>query len=77
MRLHRRIIIRSATAAFLALGLLAAPVRAEEPAERPFEEPGLSYAKRSAPYIQWATGALFVAACVAAAFKNPHRSHLD
>ncbi len=77
MTLHRRIIIRLAMAAVLVAGALTAPARAEEPDERPFEEPGLSYAKRSAPYIQWATGAFFIAACVAAAFKNPHRSHMD
>ncbi len=77
MPVHRRIIIRLAMAVVLIAGAFAAPARAEEPAERPFEEPGLSYAKRSAPYVQWAAGALFIAACVAAAFKNPHRSHMD
>lgn len=77
MPLQRRIIIRLATAAVLAIGALAAPARAEEPAERPFEESGLSYAKRSAPYAQWVAGLLFIAACAAAAFKNPHRSYLD
>jgi hypothetical protein len=53
------------------------PAWAEEPAEKPFEEPGIPYLERKPPYIQWIAGGLLAAACLFAAFKNPHRSHLD
>ncbi len=69
---------RFALAALTALALLACPARAaEEPADKPFEEPGISYLERRDPYVEWIAGALLAAACVFVAFKNPHRTHLD
>ena len=69
---------RFAFAALTALALLACPARAaEEPADKPFEEPGIAYLERRDPYIEWIAGAVLAAACVFVAFKNPHRTHLD
>jgi hypothetical protein len=31
----------------------------------------------SAPWLQWLFGVVLVLLCLAMAFKNPHRSHLD
>ncbi len=59
----------------LLLALCVAPVRAAD--EKPFVEPNISFAERSGEYIQWVAGALFIAACLLSAVKNPHRSHLD
>lgn len=66
---------RLAAAGVVSLALLAAPVRAED--EKPFQEPGIAFAEREKPYIQWLAGILIVAACLLIAFKNPHRTHLD
>ncbi len=68
---------RLACVAVTFLALFAGPARAEEPAEKPFEEPGISYEQRRDPYVEWIAGALLGLACVFVAFKNPHRSHLD
>jgi hypothetical protein len=69
---------RLALVALTALIFLAGPARAaEEPAEKPFEEPGISYLERRDPYIEWIAGAVLAAACISVAFKNPHRTHLD
>jgi len=57
--------------------LFAIPARAEEPAEKPFEEPGITYLQRRDPYIEWIAGAVLATACLFVAFKNPHRTHLD
>ncbi len=67
--------IRIAAVWVLGLGLLAAPARAEDP--KPFQEPGIVYADPGGLYIQWLAGALFIAAVVLIAIKNPHRSHMD
>jgi hypothetical protein len=68
---------RLACVAVTFLVFLVAPARAEEPAEKPFEEPGVSYEQRRDPYVEWIAGTLLGLACVFVAFKNPHRSHLD
>lgn len=77
MCLRSRTVRRFAFAAATALALFAAPARAAEEADKPFEEPGISYLERKDPYIQWVAGALLTAACLFVAFKNPHRTHLD
>jgi len=59
------------------LAWLVIPAPAQESAEKPFEEPGVTFLARSDPYIQWIAGTVIVAACLFVAFKNPHRSHLD
>jgi len=59
------------------LALLAVPVEARAEDEKPFEEPGIVYLPRQEPYIQWLAGGLIVVACLAVAFKNPHRTHFD
>ncbi len=77
---HRRGLrwLPHALAAGLLLGWLAPMTYAAEgDAEKPFEEPGITYMQRADNYIQWIAGSLFIAACVLIAFKNPHRSHLD
>ena len=37
----------------------------------------VSLLARSKPYIQWVVAAVFIVGCLAIAFKNPHRTHLD
>ncbi len=59
----------------LLLTLCVTPVRAAD--EKPFQEPNINFAERSAEYIQWVAGAVFIAACLLIAVQNPHRSHLD
>ena len=76
-RVRRRRRLRLAFLLVPILLLFAVPARAQDQAEKPFEEPGVSYLPRRSPYIQWIAGALFVAACLFVAFKNPHRTHLD
>jgi hypothetical protein len=73
-----RAVRRFALAAFTALALLACPARAaDEPANKPFEEPGISYLEHRDPYVEWIAGAVMTVACLFVAFKNPHRTHLD
>ncbi|MEW6251868.1 MAG: hypothetical protein AB1716_14575 [Planctomycetota bacterium] len=59
----------------MALGLTVAPVQAAD--NKPFREPGIVFPDESGAYITWLAGALFAAACLLVAVKNPHRSHLD
>lgn len=62
----------------LCLGVLAAPVRAQEEEDTgPFREPGIAYKESRRPYIQWLAGSLIIIACLLAGAKNPHRTHLD
>ena len=61
----------------MALTLFCVPARAADEAEKPFEEPGIAYAARRDPYIEWIAGTLIILACLFVAFKNPHRTHLD
>ncbi len=73
-----RIAMRAAgckLAAVVLIGLLAAPALAQEEDAKPwFDVPSLEVQK---PLWQWLCVALFVAACLAVALKNPRRSHLD
>jgi hypothetical protein len=73
-----RNIKRWASVALTVLALFCVPARAaDEPADKPFEEPGISYVARREPYIEWIAGTLIIVACLFVAFKNPHRTHLD
>ena len=75
-RLRR--IARWGSVALTVLVLFVVPARAaEEPADKPFEEPGISYITRRDPYIEWIAGTLIILACLFVACKNPHRTHLD
>ena len=77
MRFRPSRLARLAIAATTMLSLFAVPAPAQEKEEKPFEEPGISYLQRRDPYIEWIAGVLIVVACLAVAFKNPHRTHLD
>jgi hypothetical protein len=74
-RLRR--LARWGSVALTVLVLFCVPARAEEQAEKPFEEPGISYVTRRDAYIEWIAGTLIILACLFVAFKNPHRTHLD
>ena len=77
MCLHPVTITRLALLVVTVGVLFVVPARAEEPADKPFEEPGITYLQRRDPYIEWIAGTLLAAACLIVAFKNPHRTHLD
>lgn len=65
----RRLVHRTLSAV-----LLAAPALAQEE-EKPWNYvPVLEHEKQVIP---WIVAVLFIVGCVAIAFKNPHRSHLD
>ena len=69
---------RWGSVALTVLVLFCVPARAaEEPADKPFEESGISYVTRRETYIEWIAGTLIILACLFVAFKNPHRTHLD
>lgn len=58
-------------------GALAAPALAQKPAEElhePYDVPGLPHSRI---WIPWVFAFAFAGACIAIAFKNPHRTHLD
>jgi len=62
--------------ALLLVGPLASPaLAADDDAEGPWlDVPNLPW---QTAWVQWLVGAAFAGACIAVAFKNPHRSHLD
>jgi hypothetical protein len=51
-----------------------APETEEEKAAKWSDVPQLEHVK---PWKQWMAASLFAIGCLAAAFKNPHRTHLD
>lgn len=56
---------------------MATPALAQKPAEAPqppFDVPGLPHSRI---WVPWVFAFLFAGGCIAVAFKNPHRSHLD
>jgi hypothetical protein len=55
--------------------LLAAPALAQDEEEKPWNYVPVLDAEKQ--IFQWIAAVLFIVACVAIAFKNPHRSHLD
>ena len=66
-----RVVVQFAVAAVL----LAVPALAQDEEEKPWNYvPVLEYEKE---IFQWIAAVLFMVGCVAIAFKNPHRSHLD
>lgn len=70
--------LRVVLALTLVLVVLTAPALAQQnsdDADQPWlDVPNLEYKK---PWLPWLFGAIFIIGCVAIAFKNPHRSHLD
>jgi hypothetical protein len=77
MRVHWQRWIRFGLAGVLALALLGPPAVAQDDEDQRFREPGINYMAFREPYIEWIFGAAIIVACLAVAFKNPHRSHLD
>lgn len=72
---HRSRLIRVVFQVAVAAVLLAVPALAQEEEEKPWNYvPVLEYEKE---IFQWIAAVLFMVGCVAIAFKNPHRSHLD
>jgi len=68
--------LRLAALSMTCLCLLAAPAWAKEEGERqpPYDVPGIEHHKI---WVPWIFAFLFAGACIAIAFKNPHRTHLD
>ena len=58
--------------------LFTAPAQASSDDEKiTWRETGISYAEEHSPWLAWCLGSLFAVLCIAMAFKNPHRTHLD
>lgn len=60
------------TGLLLSTTVLAQPV---EPDLGPFYD--VNTIPDGRPWLQWLIGGLFIAACLAVAIRNPHRTHLD
>ena len=67
---------RALVAALICVILASAALAQKGDEEKlpPFDVPGLKHTKQ---WVPWVVAFLFAAGCVAVAFKNPHRSHLD
>ncbi len=63
--------------ALLIVALACAEPALAQDEEVVWRDPNISWIPASKPYIQWIAGVLLIAVFLLAAFKNPHRSHLD
>ncbi len=76
MSLRRMPWISALTLTFALLVACVEPALAQEDLG-PYYGKGIQTVQESKPWLQWLVGTLLIAACVLAAIKNPHRTHLD
>jgi len=77
MRSWSQTLARLGVVVVTVLALCAGPVSAQDKDETIWREPGISYLPERSPYIEWIAATVMIIGCLLAAFKNPHRTHLD
>lgn len=70
---NRRLMRISLLAVVMLIGTAPALAQSDAP-KPPFDVQGLKHNK---VWVPWIFAFLFGAGCIAIAFKNPHRTHLD